>query len=139
MEEESQRALLIKLAIFTFVLFQCVVAQQQEHLNSSFERSALLALRSSLGLRAKDWPIKLDPCRNWTGVRCNNSRVTEINVSGLRRSRFGILNQQFAVDSLANLTSLVSFNASGFSLPGPIPDWFGQRLNALQVLDLGVH
>ena len=136
MEEESQRALLIKLAIFTFVLFQCVVAQQQEHLNSSFERSALLALRSSLGLRAKDWPIKLDPCRNWTGVRCNNSRVTEINVSGLRRSRFGILNQQFAVDSLANLTSLVSFNASGFSLPGPIPDWFGQRLKALQVLDL---
>ncbi|XP_065624225.1 receptor-like protein 31 [Quercus suber] len=28
------------------------------------------------------------------------------------------------------------FNASGFSLLGPIPDWFGQRLNALQVLDL---
>ncbi|KAM4121977.1 hypothetical protein ACB094_01G047100 [Castanea mollissima] len=136
MEEESQRALVIKLAVFTFVLFQCVVAQQQEHLNSSFERSALLELRSSLGLRAKDWPIKLDPCRNWTGVQCNNSRVTEINVSGLRRSRYGILNQKFAVDSLANLTSLVSFNASGFLLPGPIPDWFGQRLNALQVLDL---
>nr|POF10913.1 putative lrr receptor-like serine/threonine-protein kinase [Quercus suber] len=42
----------------------------------------------------------------------------------------------FTVDSLANLTSLVSFNAYGFLLPGPIPDWFGQRLNALQVLDL---
>ncbi|KAK7845478.1 putative lrr receptor-like serine/threonine-protein kinase, partial [Quercus suber] len=63
-------------------------------------------------------------------------RVTEINVSRLRRSCFGILNQQFTVDSLANLTSLVSFNAYGFLLPGPIPDWFGQRLNALQVLDL---
>lgn len=104
-------------------------------LNSSSERSALLDLRSSLGLRGKDWPIKIEPCE-WRGVDCLNGRVIGITVSGLRRTRLGRVNPVFAVDSLANLTSLVRFNASGFLLPGSIPDWFGQRLNALQVLDL---
>lgn len=104
-------------------------------LNSSSERSALLDLRSSLGLRGKDWPIKREPCE-WRGVDCLNGRVIGITVSGLRRTRLGRVNPVFAVDSLANLTSLVRFNASGFLLPGSIPDWFGQRLNALQVLDL---
>lgn len=108
---------------------------QEVPLNSSSERSALLDLRSSLGLRGKDWPKKAKPC-DWVGVECLNGRVIGITVSGLRRTRVGRLKPVFAVDSLANLTSLVRFNASGFSLPGLIPDWFGQRLTALQVLDL---
>lgn len=132
---QAQRGL-VKVAVFMFVLIQCGVAQQQERLSSSFERSALLNLRSSLGLRGKDWSKKSDPCTNWTGVQCQNGRVTGINVSGLRRTRIGRANPQFAVDSLANFTLLQSFNASGFSLPGSIPDWFGLRLNVLQVLDL---
>jgi hypothetical protein len=132
---QAQRGLL-KVAIFMFVLIQCGVAQQQERLSSSIERSALLDLRSSLGLRGKDWPIKSDPCTNWTGVQCQNGQVIEINLSGLRRTRAGRQNPQFSVDSLANLIHLKSFNASGFSLPGTIPDLFGASLNALQVLDL---
>ena len=141
MEQEAQRGLL-KLVIFMFMLVCCVVeAQQQQQqqqvpLNSGIERLALLDLRSSLGLKSKDWPIKLDPCKNWVGVKCKNGRVVEIKVSGLRRTRIGRRNPQFAVDSLANLTLLEHFNASGFFLPGPIPDLFGQSLNALQVLDL---
>ncbi|KAE8100240.1 hypothetical protein FH972_018158 [Carpinus fangiana] len=127
---------LLKVAIFMFVLIQCGVAQQQPRLNSSNDRSALLDLRSSLGLRGKDWPIKSDPCTNWTGVHCQNGRVIGINVSGLRRTRAGRANPQFAVDSLANLTLLQFFNASGFYLPGSIPDLFGQSLNALLMLDL---
>ncbi|CAN6682682.1 unnamed protein product [Malus baccata var. baccata] len=110
---------------------------QQVSLSSAVERSALLELRSSLGLRSKDWPIKADPCSSWTGVTCSkNGRVTGVTVSGLRRTRLGRKNPQFAVDSLADFTLLSIFNASGFVLPGSIPDWIGQRLGALQVLDL---
>ncbi|KAL6295706.1 hypothetical protein ACE6H2_003848 [Prunus campanulata] len=109
---------------------------QQGSLSSSVQRSALLDLRSSLGLRSKDWPIKADPCSSWTGVKCKNGKVIGITVSGLRRTRLGRTNPRFAVDSLANFTLLATFNASGFALPGTIPDWFGQRLSALQMLDL---
>ncbi|KAG7943961.1 hypothetical protein I3843_15G072800 [Carya illinoinensis] len=133
--EEAQRRL-VKVAILMVVLIQYGVAQQQVPLNSSIERSALIGLRSSLGLRGKDWPIKADPCLKWKGVRCQNGSVVEVNVSGLRRTRLGRANASFAVDSLADLPLLQSFNASGFSLPGPIPDWFGLRLDALRVLDL---
>jgi len=110
--------------------------QQQERLNSPIERAALLELRSSLGLRSKDWPRKADPCSVWNGIKCENGSVSEINISGFRRTRLGSQNPQFSVDSLVNLTRLKSFNASGFYLPGSIPDWFGQRLVSLQVLDL---
>lgn len=109
---------------------------QNEWLNSSTEWTALLDLRSSLGLRGKDWPIKGNPCSAWTGVKCKAGRVVGITVSGLRRTQSGRLSPRFAVDALANFTSLVSFNASGFLLPGSIPDWFGQSLVELQVLDL---
>ncbi|KAK4276583.1 hypothetical protein QN277_014713 [Acacia crassicarpa] len=107
-------------------------------ISSSFgsERLALRLLRSSLGIRSKYWPIKAEPCTNWTGVRCQNGRVVGINLSGLRRTRFRRRNPSFAVDSLANFTLLESFEASGFLLNGSIPDWFGQRLTTLQKLDL---
>ncbi|KAI3491190.1 hypothetical protein L1887_44435 [Cichorium endivia] len=63
-------------------------------------------------------------------------RVTGINISGFKRTRAGRRNPQFAVDSLANLTNLASFNASRFKLPGSIPNGLGFQLQALQVLDL---
>ncbi|KAK4761275.1 hypothetical protein SAY87_006168 [Trapa incisa] len=109
----------------------------QGQLSSRAERVALLQLRSSLGIRSKEWPLKADPCSNWTGIQCNgNGRVVGINISGFRRTRLGGLNPQFSVDALANLTSLATFNASNFLLPGQIPGLFGQRLTSLQVLDL---
>ncbi|KAJ6409744.1 hypothetical protein OIU84_009275 [Salix udensis] len=110
--------------------------QQQERLASPIERAALLGLRSSLGLRSRDWPIKVDPCSVWNGIKCENGSVSEINISGFKRTRIGSQNPQFRVDSLVNLTRLKSFNASGFYLPGSIPGWFGQRLVSLQALDL---
>ncbi|PSR99678.1 LRR receptor-like serine/threonine-protein kinase [Actinidia chinensis var. chinensis] len=113
-------------------LISSVLAQP---LSSHSERSALFGLRSTLGLRARDWPRKADPC-SWRGVSCRNGRVVGINVSGLTRTHLGRRNPQFAVDSLANFTLLASFNSSGFLLPGSIPDWFGRSLSALQVLDL---
>ncbi|XVF36103.1 hypothetical protein REPUB_Repub19eG0029500 [Reevesia pubescens] len=124
-----------KLALHWHTDKNCVLAQRVS-ISSPIERRALLDLRSSLGLRAKDWPIKADPCTAWHGVRCQNGSVTNITVSGLRRTRLGRLNPRFNVDSLVNLTRLVSFNASGFQLPGSIPDWFGNQLVNLEVLDL---
>ncbi|WJX09317.1 hypothetical protein P8452_00164 [Trifolium repens] len=105
-------------------------------LSSRNEWSALLELRSSLGIRGKDWHKKVEPCGNWTGVKCRNDRVVGINVSGLKRTRLGRLNPSFEVDSLQNFTLLESFNASGFMLNGSIPDWFGEKLSTLQELDL---
>ncbi|KAL4555643.1 hypothetical protein LXL04_038268 [Taraxacum kok-saghyz] len=100
------------------------------------ERAALLQLRSSLGLRSKQWPLKSIPCSNWTGISCQNGSVTGINISGFKRTRAGRRNPRFAVESLANLTNLASFNASRFTLPGSIPNELGFQLQALQVLDL---
>ncbi|KAK9164153.1 hypothetical protein Syun_005055 [Stephania yunnanensis] len=101
------------------------------------EREALLNLRSSLAIRARDWPRKADPCTIWVGIQCDrNERVVTINISNFKRTRLGRSNPQFAVDPLANLTRLAVFNASGFALPGPIPDWLGPTLPTLTVLDL---
>nr|AMM43076.1 LRR-RLK [Vernicia montana] len=110
--------------------------EQVETLSSPIERFALLQLRSSLGIRSKEWPRKTNPCLNWTGITCKNGSVSGINISGFRRTRLGSLNPQFSVDALANLTQLSSFNASRFQLPGSIPDWFGQSFGSLQFLDL---
>ncbi|KAK6136759.1 hypothetical protein DH2020_029472 [Rehmannia glutinosa] len=133
MVDQRSRVVLICLALF-FLLFGCTIEQQ--FLVSRQDRLALLQLRSSLGLRAKEWPIKSDPCTSWAGVQCTNGRVTGINISGFRRTRRGSQNPQFSVDALRNLTLLSSFNASNFALPGSIPQWLGLQLGALQVLDL---
>ncbi|XVE65727.1 hypothetical protein DITRI_Ditri08aG0022600 [Diplodiscus trichospermus] len=133
---EAQRSVLsiFLLAVILF-LIQCVLAQRVS-ISSQIERRALLDLRSSLGLRAKDWPIKADPCTSWRGVQCQNGSVRSITVSGLRRTRLGRLNPRFNIDSLVKLSGLTSFNASGFQLPGSIPDWFGNQLVNLEFLDL---
>ncbi|XP_023747540.2 probable LRR receptor-like serine/threonine-protein kinase At2g16250 [Lactuca sativa] len=122
------------------LLFHSTFEQQQQppSVATRFraERAALLQLRSSLGLRSQQWPIKSIPCFNWVGISCQNGSVTGINISGFKRTRAGRKNPQFAVDSLANLTNLVSFNASRFTLPGSIPNGLGLQLQTLQVLDL---
>ncbi|KAL2494126.1 putative LRR receptor-like serine/threonine-protein kinase [Forsythia ovata] len=117
-----------------FLLFGTTL--EQKFLVSLQERSALLQLRSSLGLRTKEWPIKSDPCTVWSGIQCLNGQVSGINISGFRRTRRGSQTPQFSVDALQNLTLLSSFNASNFALPGSIPEWLGLRLGVLRVLDL---
>ncbi|GMH13444.1 hypothetical protein Nepgr_015285 [Nepenthes gracilis] len=129
------------IAVFVLLLallFQSALSQQetQQPLRSHVERLALIRLRSSLGLRAKDWPIKADPCLIWRGIDCRDGVVTGINISGFKRTRLGSQNPQFAVNALASLTQLESFNASFFALPGQIPDWFGHKMRNLHVLDL---
>ncbi|KAM7482611.1 hypothetical protein LguiB_007194 [Lonicera macranthoides] len=122
--------------ILGFFVLLLLIHSTFQQLNSRVERAALLQLRSSLGLRSKEWPIKSDPCLIWAGIQCFNGRVIGINISGFKRTRLGHQNPEFSVEALANFSQLATFNASGFALPGSIPDWFGQRLSALQVLDL---
>ncbi|XP_060173472.1 probable LRR receptor-like serine/threonine-protein kinase At2g16250 [Lycium barbarum] len=122
------------LALF-FLFFYSFLAKQIQ-VSSNLEHKALLDLRSSLGIKAKNWPRKSDHCTNWTGIHCNNGKVVAIKLTELRRSHQGSLFPKFSVDSLANFTHLTSFNSSGFFLPGPIPDWFGQKLTQLKELDL---
>jgi hypothetical protein len=94
------------LLVTILVLFHCTLGQQGFLTRN--ELSALLDLRSSLGIRSTDWPIKSNPCKQWTGIQCRNGRVIGINISGLKRTRVGRLNPSFSVDSLANCTFLDS-------------------------------
>ncbi|GJN23160.1 hypothetical protein PR202_gb10784 [Eleusine coracana subsp. coracana] len=99
--------------------------------------AALYGLRASLGVTARDWPLRADPCALWTGVACSAGRVTELRLAGVRRTRAGARRASFTVDSLRALTALEAFNASGFPLPGRIPEWFGRGLlPSLSVVDL---
>ncbi|MCD7463117.1 hypothetical protein HAX54_049990 [Datura stramonium] len=125
-----------KVGYICFVLLLLFDSTFEQLVSWQEERLALLQLRSSLGLRAREWPIKGSPCSDWKGLTCKNGRVTEINISGFKRTRTGSQNPQFLVDALQNLTLLESFNASHFALPGSLPEWFGIRLASLQVLDL---
>ncbi|KAI9127932.1 hypothetical protein K1719_000925 [Acacia pycnantha] len=132
----DRRRSLVSLGFFFFSLLFQFTFEQITPVSSNIELAALFDLRSSLGLRSREWPRKVDPCSFWKGVTCENGRVIGINISGFRRTRLGRLNPQFAVHGLANLTLLQSFNASNFLLPGSIPDWFGLQLSSLKVLDL---
>ncbi|KAG7640952.1 Leucine-rich repeat [Arabidopsis suecica] len=135
MVDQRRSALGFVLLLLCLVLFfDCVVVGQTQTRFS--EKLILLNLRSSLGLRGTDWPIKGDPCVDWRGIQCENGSIIGINISGFRRTRIGKLNPQFSVDPLRNLTRLSYFNASGLALPGTIPEWFGVSLLALEVLDL---
>ncbi|CAL9750494.1 unnamed protein product [Musa acuminata subsp. burmannicoides] len=120
-------AAVVALVLVLVVALWCAAAAQ--NLSSVSDLSGLYSLRASLGLRARDWPRRVEPCTSWAGVACSAAgRVLGVDLSGLRRTRLGRQNPRFAVDGLRNLTQLRSFNATGFALPGPIPDWFGRDL-----------
>lgn len=138
MVDLSVRGLVVVLGFWLVMMVVVVESRDRDRgaLVDFQERRALIKLRSALGLRSKDWPIKGDPCLVWKGIQCENRHVVGLNISGFKRTRIGKRNPRFAVDSLESLTLLASFNASKFLLPGSIPDWFGLRIRSLRVLDL---
>jgi hypothetical protein len=116
------------------LLHAAAVARGQQQPLARRDVAALYGLRASLGVAARDWPRRADPCAVWTGVACRAGRVTKLRLAGLRRTRAAAA---FAVDPLRELTALVAFNASGFPLAGRIPGWFGRSLPpSLAVVDL---
>ncbi|CAN6209268.1 unnamed protein product [Urochloa humidicola] len=129
--------MLLLLRLRLLLLLLLLVAARAQPLASRADLAGLYALRGSLGLRARDWPLKSDPCFSWSGVSCRGGRVVDLTVSGLRRTRRGALSPRLALEGLRNLTALERFNASGFPLPGEIPAWFAAALPPpLAVLDL---
>lgn len=128
-------ALLLLLVALAAAAPGAVLAQGR--LTSRSDLAGLYALRGSLGLRARDWPRRADPCTAWAGVGCRAGRVVSLTLVGLRRTRLGRLAPSFAVDGLRNLTRLEAFNAAGFGLPGSIPAWLGGGLApTFQSLDI---
>ncbi|KAH0464523.1 hypothetical protein IEQ34_007309 [Dendrobium chrysotoxum] len=130
--------LLLRWLLFLFLTSFLLTFAVGQNLSSAVDLAALFRLRASLGLRARDWPRRADPCSSWAGVGCDTSgRVVSLNLYGLRRTRLGRRNPRFAVEGIQNLTRLVSFNATGFTLAGSIPNWFGSRLPpSIAVIDL---
>ncbi|XP_017250201.1 probable LRR receptor-like serine/threonine-protein kinase At1g74360 [Daucus carota subsp. sativus] len=72
-------------------------------------------------------PLDLSPC-NWPGITCNNSRVTQIDLSHIDIS--GHIYSNFSA-----LTELVHLDLSGNSLSGPVPADLGlcQSLKSLNL------
>ncbi|CAN6213046.1 unnamed protein product [Urochloa humidicola] len=129
--------LLLQWRLLLLLLLAAALAPRAQPLASRADQAGLHALRASLTLRARDWPLKSDPCVTWSGVACRGGRVVNLTISGLRRTRLGALSPRLALEGLRNLTALQRFNASGFPLPGQIPAWFATSLPpSLAVLDL---
>ncbi|KAJ1293401.1 hypothetical protein BS78_01G065200 [Paspalum vaginatum] len=129
------RCRLVRLLV-VLLLHAAAAARGQPPPLARQDAAALRGLRASLGVRARDWPARADPCA-WAGVVCRAGRVAELRLAGLRRTRAGARAAAFAVDPLRALTALRALNASGFPLPGRIPAWFGRGLPpSLAVLDL---
>ncbi|CAD6221393.1 unnamed protein product [Miscanthus lutarioriparius] len=129
--------LLLRWLLLLAAAVSAAVAQAQtQPLASRTDLAALYSLRASLGLRARDWPLKADPCARWAGVDCAAGRVVGVTVAGLRRTRLATaLPPRVALEGLRNLTALARFNASGNSLTGNIPAAL-LSVAGLRVLDL---
>ncbi|KAK6927803.1 hypothetical protein RJ641_006394 [Dillenia turbinata] len=86
-------------------------------------------LRCRLVVTALTGDLRLH-VRNFTAI------AFRVSLEASFQTHVGSQNPSFSIDSLVNLTNLMSFNASNFLLPGQIPDLFGDKLMLLQVLDL---
>lgn len=145
MMETPEKSRIVSISMHTYCLFFFVVsfllvhpiaAQQEESITSKEEYDALYSLRGTLGIRKYDWPRRVEPC-TWRGVECRGGRVVSLNFTGFPRKSSVLKNPKFAVDGLQNLTMLEKLISVGFSLSGPLPEWFGTRLApSISVLDL---
>ncbi|XP_054819369.1 MDIS1-interacting receptor like kinase 2-like [Prosopis cineraria] len=137
---------------------QAASAAEDQFLHS--EGSALLKWKASLDEQSPDalssWKNGTSPCRNWTGITCDESlSVTMINLTSLRLQgtlqnlrflsfpnlkHFDISNNSFSGNippQVGNLSSILTLTMSHNLLMGSIPGEIG-ALSTLNVLDLSV-
>lgn len=97
-----------------FVLSICFSVSTGGALDLASDRAALLALRGVVKGRLLLWNITdTNPC-SWTGVTCQNERVTELRLPGT-----GLVGQLPL--GIGNLTQLTTLSLRANALSGPIP------------------
>ncbi|KAJ1402116.1 Serine/threonine-protein kinase, active site [Sesbania bispinosa] len=125
--DQRHKVFLLLLPLFQVLL---VAAQSQ---TASQDFSALTSLTQSWNNKPSSW-VGIDPCgSNWDGIRCTNSRITELKLSGLNLE--GQLSS--AIQSLTELDTLdLSYNTG---LTGTIPREIGnlQKLKSLALVGCG--
>ncbi|KAI4307661.1 hypothetical protein L6164_030826 [Bauhinia variegata] len=111
--------LLFTTLVFAFSLYRFAIVGA----DLASDRAALLALRSAVGGRSRLWNLSAtSPCSSWTGVTCQNNRVTRLRLPGMGLSG----NLPLGIGNLTELRTLsLRFNA----LTGPIPSDFVKLVN----------
>ncbi|XP_075651400.1 leucine-rich repeat receptor protein kinase HPCA1-like isoform X2 [Castanea sativa] len=121
-------------------------------LTANDDFNGLLSLQDELK-NTPNWKASADPCDNWEGIKCNNSRVTSLiltsmNLMGKLSSEISQLSELQTLDlsynknitgplpnSIGNLMNLINVNLIGCSFSGSIPDTIG-NLQKLITLSL---
>ncbi|WOK97078.1 putative LRR receptor-like serine/threonine-protein kinase [Canna indica] len=135
----------MRLSLVWFLLYYASLCSEAGSAKPLSERRALYLLRGSLAVRTADWPLRLDPCHHWIGVKCGQSgRVISLDLTTLRPRhgrRLPVPPPSLRPDALRALPLLATLNASGFPLPGPIPDALGDAasLSVLSLARTGAH
>ncbi|KAM3714954.1 hypothetical protein ACJW31_01G372100 [Castanea mollissima] len=121
-------------------------------LTANDDFNGLLSLQDELK-NTPNWKASADPCDNWEGIKCTNSRVTSLiltsmNLMGKLSSEISQLSELQTLDlsynknitgplpsSIGNLMNLINVNLIGCSFYGSIPDTIG-NLQKLITLSL---
>ncbi|XP_047163599.1 leucine-rich repeat receptor protein kinase HPCA1-like [Vigna umbellata] len=108
-----------KVILLQLLLFQVLLVASQ---TDSRDYSALNSLAQSWSNKPQSW-VGQDPCSGWDGIRCSNTRITQLRVPGLNIG--GQLSS--AIESLSELDTLdLSYNTR---LTGTIPEAIGNMKN----------
>ncbi|KOM53726.1 hypothetical protein LR48_Vigan09g238500 [Vigna angularis] len=108
-----------KVILLQLLLFQVLLVASQ---TDSRDYSALNSLTQSWSNKPQSW-VGQDPCSGWDGIRCSNTRITQLRVPGLNIG--GQLSS--AIESLSELDTLdLSYNTG---LTGTIPEAIGNMKN----------
>ncbi|KAK7331992.1 hypothetical protein VNO80_28738 [Phaseolus coccineus] len=124
MDQQHKVMILLQLLLFQVLL----VASQTD----SRDYSGLNSLAQSWTSKPQSW-VGTDPCSSWDGIRCSNTRITELRLPSLNLR--GQLSS--AIESLSELITLdLSYNTG---LTGTIPEEIGnlKRLKSLSLVGCG--
>ncbi|CAJ1961816.1 unnamed protein product [Sphenostylis stenocarpa] len=118
-----------KVILLLLLLFQVLLVASQ---TDSRDYSGLNSLTQSWSNKPQNW-VGQDPCSGWDGIRCTNTRITQLRLPGLNLG--GQLSS--AIQSLSELDTLdLSYNTG---LTGTIPGEIGNltKLNSLSLVGCG--
>ncbi|KAL0452236.1 UNVERIFIED_CONTAM: putative leucine-rich repeat receptor-like protein kinase [Sesamum latifolium] len=118
----------IRRLLFCCLLPFCVWIRVVDSMTNPQDAAVLRSLKDQLGGTPPSWDNSDDPCADWEGVACNNSRVTSLILAGC--SFTGNIPNE-----LGNLSELTFLLFDGNRFEGSIPSTVG-LVQTLEVLDL---